>query len=555
MPSPSMKYLLTSLPLLAVLLMGTGSAFAQGTIPGVEDQTLYNERIQDVIESDKPALKAPYQKIEKPKIEEISFLSKDVFLKTTFKPEPPKAIPLAAVKPEPLKNNFLKLGIGRYITPFGQVYIHNGIDKRLNYGVDYTHRSVYQDALTLRKYNLNNLSGVLSTSDNVQTIGARINFHRMGYFFYADTVLSNDAQAREDSLKMAYTEFDGTVFALTNYDTDQAFQYSAGATVRYYADRNTNRETQIKLAPTGSYRITDASRIGANTEVSYIRADLSDIGQNRFYVDLNPYITLKAGDFNLHAGIRFNYFSNSVDSLNYQNLGPDVEASYAVQPGQFEVFAGASSGMINNNYGMMRRLNPYIQDSILVKPTTTRFNVFVGARGNIGGELDYTARLYYRQITNQLIFFTPEQGYYFNALYDSLMTVTGAQLELNYRLNEQVKAGATFNFNVYNTSTVEKYFHAAPLRLEVFGIYSLDEKLTARADLNLYGPTPMSIDSLGDVIRRNPFVNVALSGDYRITKQFSVFVTVNNLLSNKYYRWYNYLERPIDFNAGLTLGF
>ena len=49
--------------------------------------------------------------------------------------------------------------------------------------------------------------------------------------------------------------------------------------------------------------------------------------------------------------------------------------------------------------------------------------------------------------------------------------------------------------------------------------------------------------------------DVNLSAEYRFSKRLSVFLELNNLLDNRWYRWYNYQERPFDIKGGVTFSF
>ncbi|MEM7656894.1 MAG: hypothetical protein AAF399_12250, partial [Bacteroidota bacterium] len=69
----------------------SASLFAQPEDPlgGQDTITLENERIEDVINSEKPFLKPPYQDIKKGSTEEIRFQSKDFYVETAFVPVEP----------------------------------------------------------------------------------------------------------------------------------------------------------------------------------------------------------------------------------------------------------------------------------------------------------------------------------------------------------------------------------------------------------------------------------------------------------------------------------
>jgi outer membrane receptor protein involved in Fe transport len=43
--------------------------------------------------------------------------------------------------------------------------------------------------------------------------------------------------------------------------------------------------------------------------------------------------------------------------------------------------------------------------------------------------------------------------------------------------------------------------------------------------------------------------------EYRYNKRISAFLQVNNLASQRYYRWYNYPVQPIQVMGGITARF
>jgi outer membrane receptor protein involved in Fe transport len=149
----------------------------------------------------------------------------------------------------------------------------------------------------------------------------------------------------------------------------------------------------------------------------------------------------------------------------------------------------------------------------------------------------------------------PFDGAYFQPAYDSLMTVYGLHLEGQWSPGKHFHAGAAVTYNMYETSTLPEYFHATPLRADVFGTYIWNERLTARAELNFYSNTPTALDSRGEVLKRSSFLNVGLGGEYRIIDGLSVYVSLNNLLGTEFTRWHNYPERPLDISGGVSYTF
>ncbi|GAB4415081.1 MAG: TonB-dependent receptor [Bacteroidia bacterium] len=547
------------------LLLGTAlAATAQpGSDPlgGKDTIVLENERINDVIESEKPFIKPPYQTLEKGAQEGIRFESQSFYVETDFTPQPPNTRPVETIKEDRFNNNLLRLGIGRYVTPLAQLYLNNGKEGDIDYGLMFTHRSAHQDEIPLREFREDYGTLRFAKIDRYQTFSGTFDLYNTQYFFYAgdDTLrIPGEQQLRSDSLRMGYTNLSVRGRIQSNYVEDPEFTYDAGVDIRFLGDQLGNQEFHLDATPTGGYYVASNVLLGLRSQIAYVRGSLADVGQNRFFLDLHPGVTFDNGTVYVHGGIRYNYFRNSVDSSGVNNLGPMIEARYAVQPDQLVVMAGYTSGMVHNHYYDMRRENRYLGRAIDVKPTVEKMNIYLGAEGNITEQLDYAAKLYYRRTSNQLIYRSVD-SIYFQVVYDSLMTTTGGHIELNYDLDNNIRAGAALNINVYSTSNQDsltaRYFHAAPLRLDFYGAYTWNDQLTAKAELFVFGPTPMGTDATGELIRRNPFLNLNVSADFRITKDISVFLTMNNVLNSRYERWLNYPERRFDVLGGLTVAF
>lgn len=550
--------------LFCCLFLAMTTAIAQPGDPlgGKDTIVIENERIGDIIDSDKPFLKPPYQQLEKGTNEDIRYESRSFYVETDFTPPPPEIRSVEAQDEPPVTNNLLRLGIGRYVTPLAQLYVNNGPEKDLDYGLQFTHRSAHQDEIPLRRFREDYGTFQLSKIDRYLTAQGRVHLYNTQYFNYAgddSTRIPGDAATREDSLRMSFTRFDLGGRLFSNFDPDQQWSYDAGVNLRAYGDRRYNQEVHLDLTPSGAYHLNEDVQLGLRSQLTYVRGRIDSVGQNRFFVDLAPGLTFDNGTVKVHGGIRYNYFSNSVDSGGVFNLGPVIEASYMVQPDRFSIMAGYTVGMTHNHYYDMIFENRYLSPEVEIRPTTDKMHIYLGAEGNVNDQIDYAARLFYRRVQDQLIY-TTSDSLYFQAVYDSLMTHAGAHVELNYDLSGNIQAGAALSVNVYNTSNQDsltaRFFHAAPVRLDLYGAYKWNNQLTARADLFVYGPTPMGLDGeTGEVITRATFLDLNLSADYRITEAISVFLTVNNLFNSRYQRWLNYPERRIDFMGGLTVAF
>ncbi len=539
-----------------LMAMCSPAVFAQNDPLGGKDSIiLENDRIEDVIESNKPIVKPPYQEIEQAGREDFQFNSQEFYVETDFEPAPPIIKPWPKEKPEPLRNNTMALGIGRFLTPYGRLSLHNGRASNVDLGLDFTHLSAHRDAIPLRRFRRDYGTVSLTSIQDEYNIGASAYVFNTSYFTFADTIFRSDEVAREDSLRRRYTRGKIGAFFETNYDPDAQYEANAQADVRFLFGNGGNSETNFDLSPNGAYFITPEFKVGLQSDITISTGNLDTLDQSRVFLEATPFLAYDNGTVRIKGGVRYNLFRNSIDTSSVSNFGGIVELSAGLVPDQFSIIAGYRTGMQNYTYYDLLHENPYLKRGVIIRPTVEKMNIYLGGKGNIGGTVDYSVRLFYKRLENQMMYFAREFEYQFDVVYDSLMTNLGTQVEVNFSPEDFLDVGGTLNLNIYNTSTQEKYYHATPLRLDLYGIYRWEDQVSAKAEMNVFGPRAMSIDPGGTLIRLGPFIGINLSGDYRITEGFSVFLKVNNLLGSNYQRWHNYQERRLDFLAGIEVAF
>ncbi|MEO0472911.1 MAG: hypothetical protein AAF206_25060, partial [Bacteroidota bacterium] len=330
-----------------------------------KDIVLENERIEDVIDSEKPFIKPPYQEIKQPDKSTMQYLSKDFYIETDFDPAPPDIKPINPVKPEKYKNNHLKLGIGRFITPLVQLYLNNGRERNTDWGFYFKHLSAHQDNIPLRQFreNYGQLKG--SVVEKKYTINGEAHLYNTSYFQYQQE--TTDALA--DSLRMSFTNFGLSAGILSNEDPKAQGSYDLGAGINFFRDRRSNTEFSIDIRPDFAYEIAENFNVNWESELSFMLGSIGDVTQNRVFFDASPTIEFNNSELMIRGGLRFNFFNNSGDTTSFTNLGPMIEASYAVVPESFVIQAGFITGMSHNAYQGLIDVNRYLTSDVLIRPS------------------------------------------------------------------------------------------------------------------------------------------------------------------------------------------
>ncbi len=543
---------------MAALIMPSLLMAQNNPLTGKDSLVLENERIQDVIESEKPPMRPPAQQYKRPGSDQVDFNARQYYIETDYRPDNLQPVPPETSVADEVYNGMIRLGIGRFTTPLIEAVYDNrsGIED-VGLGFEFLHHSAHNDRLQFREFrkNYGTLSGSFLTNDS--KLYGRLHLYNTRYFNYADTLPRATEGQLEEEIKMRFTRFETLVGITSLQDTDNPLRYDVSTRVRYYDGLRDNLEFNFTVNPQGSYQFTDEFSIRANAEWTFTNGRLGGDGHSRNFLDFTPTIHFRNDLLEIKGGFRFNAFGTGQEAVTEgsNQIAPIAEVKFGLVPEELIIVAGVTGGMQNHLYYDMIMENPYLDRNIVIQSTQEKLNIYGGIQGNISQQFDYSGRIYFKRVENPLVYTVPSDGAYYSVAYDSLMEVVGAHVEANYDLDNDLRIGAALTWNNYSLSQLDKFFHATPIRLDAYATYLLNDQLTLQGRMNFYGSTPVALDGSGDILRRNAFVNVGFSADYRIVERFSVYLRLNNLLGTEFQRWLNYPERPLDVSGGITFIF
>lgn len=548
-----MRKLLTVLALLPSILL------AQNNPLEGSEFMLEQDRIEDVIESKKPEIFPP--SVLPPKkhgAEELQFESKEVYIPTDFKPAPPKMLPLTREAYTVPENNYAKLGFGRYATPLLKVYFANGEKEDTRYGVDFTHLSAHKDTLALRNFR-EDYGSIWGNMNNKQVaLGGKASFYNTAYWHYGDTITPFASEAiRKDSLRMGFTQIDLRGSVSGSERAYKQFRYYVPVGVKIYSDQYTNREVDMGINPQFTYQPAEKFSFQLSAAANSILGKIGDTTTNRSTVDMVARINyVQSNRLWISGGYRYGFFRNRLETAGLTLHVPLAEVRYALRPEQLILTLGVTGGMQHLRYHTLITENRFLADSVQMNATMEKFNLYAGASGNLRSKFNYQARVFYRQVANQPIYYAAPNNAYFSVIYDSLTKNFGINLEGNYIVQDRWTTGLTIRYNHFSTQdTALRVYQVAPLYVEFNGSMQPVKNLNLRAAIFVYGSTPMGRKADGSTLLRGPVPDINLAADYRFSRRFSVWAEANNLFNVTYYRWINYLERPLDYKIGVSVSF
>ncbi|MFW5658388.1 MAG: hypothetical protein ACOCZ8_00255 [Bacteroidota bacterium] len=547
-----------------------GRTTAQGGDSGDTDKQIYElerERIEGLPLSDKPSAPLP-----PPEADELQKSFKYTPMDVDFSPELSAPVINAVPVPKPRWDRLypvhIKAGFGNYLTPAIDATVSNafgGRDPRLSWQANYHHLSTWRGHVEDANFAENHAGVKGRYYLDKHTAYGHLNYRHDKLNFFGDTSSIN-LEDRPDSTRQRFSRIEALVGFKNNFDTT-GFQYDVGLRVRQFSDRHENSEFHFSLLPKAKYHINDMFAAGVD-----LRLTTSSINEqlvlgdavSRLFVDGAPFVTVQWQDLRVKAGVRFAYVSQ--DSVSETRVFPILDAQYALMDGKLAPFLKLGGQThYTQRFGVVDR-NPWLDPQLsVVAPTYENFNLEAGVRGHIAN-VNYRVAGFFRSFDNYLIFeaphidgpelpeiATPRQGYFLTNYRDDF-TMAGLDLEVEAMIRDKGNVGAMLNYTGGSVADSGVY-HIPQFMSAIWGGYQFGDKVNVRSQLNLIGPRDLGVDTTGAIVEDELFIDLNLSAEYHISSRISVWLQLNNLLNQEYFRWYGYQERQIDFRLGGSVKF
>jgi outer membrane receptor protein involved in Fe transport len=146
-------------------------------------------------------------------------------------------------------------------------------------------------------------------------------------------------------------------------------------------------------------------------------------------------------------------------------------------------------------------------------------------------------------------------GKTFGIRYEPRMDAVQLHSELAYNVGEQFSATAGFTFNNYFGLKQEKRaWGLIPTELNAAIRWQLIRDLWFYSEAWVWKGARY-LGKNGESLKGEDAVDLNAGAEFRITKNFNLWVQFNNLLNNKYERWHQYQSFGFNILGGITYSF
>lgn len=493
------------------------------------------------------------------------------------------------------QSNYFRLGYGNYGKFLADANISGKIQDNVEIGAD----AHYLSTSGLKKdydWDSKQNEAKIGVFSNIYTetgkfnIDANYAFNNYNYYgIYALTPLNNDVDLQQKVNKFGvnayYDHYSNDI--LNNVRVKSYFLSDHFGASENYA----NAEVNLSKHDFSVYDdITANGDLGINLETVNSKFDiLNKSTNNQFNFTLSPKVTFYKGDSYLLIGSDFSFLNSKNSNIggdaknNKFYWFPKAEVLFAAAD-EFKFYGGIDGGLKLNTYGNLLDENPYLISDLYLAPTETKYHFYFGMKGDVDQAFKYDFNAGFSKV-NQAQFFmannlfdfnlnSNRNGYdyanTFNSVYDNgtLMEVKG---DLQAFPVENLVVDAGLHFMKYKLDNLDQVYYKPLFRFNIGAKYTMLEK-KLNLGFKTYFVTDRTTNSFA-VSNVNPiiptdyyteesrnqkvggYVDLNLSAEYKIHKNFSIFALGNNLLNTKYQNYLGYKVLGAQVVGGVKITF
>jgi hypothetical protein len=450
--------------------------------------------------------------------------------------------------------NYLSAGLGNYSSPYAELYLNSKRDKSKYYGAHFYHYSFGKGPVDGK----NSASGNTDVDlfgkffSSAVTTSAYLNYNkRTGYFYgYPNTV-----EVNRDDIRQTYDVVSLAGELENSKPSDFNFKLRGG--LSYLQDYYDAKESEVSLNWKSNYKIDEGSAFIFNADYFLLaRKDLLKDAKPRNLLRFNPAYQFTAIEkLKLTIGTNVVFESDKIAGKSV-HVYPDIWANYELAR-EVEAYAGLTGDIDKVSLHSLSADNLWLNSNIDIAHTSRSADFRVGLKGKLLKVLAFNSGLSVANLKNWYFYqndaVDPSK---FNVVYDA-----GSTQRLNLFADLGVSLADKARFNLrgdyfgYSTDKQAEAWHRPTYRMAFNSYFNIYSKLTLHVDFISQGGMKAFDQANSKVVTLDPAIELNTKLNYFVSKQFSLFLKFNNMLSNKYPVYFNYPVRGFQGMGGISWSF
>lgn len=290
-----------------------------------------------------------------------------------------------------------------------------------------------------------------------------------------------------------------------------------------------------------------------------------DLYRNLTVLNANPYIKVGGDNFLLSLGLNL---SHAFDLYNKSLIAPTAKINWNFQEKSM-FYLNLDGGINNNNLLYIYRQNKYINPVDRVAISRTPYDVKAGIKSGAVGGFEFDVFAGYKYTKNQYLFVPGATtswhnvsdvlyadmgtGHLGGSVSTKLIPYTDLSLALT-GLFYNVKEYTDYNpGNGYLNQIEKKPWGLPSVKFGLNADFTFIENLILTASYDFEGGRKTYLS--GESVKMDAINELSFKANYSVLDWFSVYARANNVLNQKYERFYGYTLQGISILGGVSLKF
>lgn len=460
------------------------------------------------------------------------------------------------IKEDPLDKlyaNYVKLGIGNYLSPYAELFTNTKRNERFSAGLHAKHLSSVYGPVDRRNSGTgeNAVSVFGKHFGDAVTLNGGIKYQRNKYYFYG---YDPSAEVDRDTIRQAFNIVSVNAGIRDNF-SDSDISFSLEGDFKYLSDRFDARELQANLAFELDYLLSEelTATIRADLLASEYRNERS-INRNLFRIA--PSFAYNMEPLAIEGGFNVVYDNDSLPNHQNLKLFPFIKAAYSLT-GDIQLYGSVSGDVKEQTLMSFVSENPWLMPDVGLLHTIQPLELAGGVRGALFRDMAFDAGFSVGDYKNMHYFVNDAADTTkFAIIYDTRgTTLFNLYGELGYSASQVFRAGLRGDYFGYDTRSVDEAWHKPKYKLTASGFYNIYDKIAVTADAYFMGGIKAQRPGGQESVNLDPIVDINMKLDYLFSDRFAAFLSFNNLLAENYSRYLNYPSQGLLVMGGIGYSF
>ena len=508
---------------------------------------------------------------------DISYSINSIPVASTFTPAKGKAKTLKRIPKERFYNNYISAGYGNYSTPIVEIFAHSNSSNYNDFGgfLNYHSSGGGIDGLVLNDdFTDFDIDLYYKQSERMFDWKVKGGFDYLSTNWYG---LSDEINYSELTISSIEESQSYTNISLSGeIEFFDSLIHTGDVSLNRFSDKSNSGENHLDINaiidfPIGRelmYSEISFELLNGKFENDFFQTDKIDY--TYFNIGFSPNFEVLRENLTVNLGARLYYsITNNFDGSKFY-FYPNITASYNISEEALIAYAGVIGDLQQNSYENFVYENPFVSPTLYIQRTNQQYNAYAGIKGLLNSKIRFNLKAaYINEKDKPLYKLNPSltdgtnevtEGYQaansFQVVYDDVNTIY-FNAEIIFDLWEEFKFGGNLDFNSYSLENEEHAWNLPLLKATLLAKYTR-KKWNAGADLFFSSDRKDDLSIIPDTnirVTNAAYFDMNLNGIYNIDDKFSVFVNVNNILSDNYQVYTNFKVQGLQVFGGVKYKF